>query len=78
MDTDGNKSTRFPATTADSVPGTSQTGHLRWELMKRDARGVKASVHFSSRYMVMGVYLDRDKKALRIYPIPFVRVSVNR
>jgi hypothetical protein len=46
--------------------------------MKQDARDVKVSVQLSLRYGVMGYYLDRDKKAVRIYPFPFVRISINR
>ena len=34
-------------------------------------------VEVSKRYGVLGVYKDRDRKVIRIYPLPFVRVTVN-
>lgn len=36
---------------------------------------MSARVDVSLRYWVMGVYLDRGLKIIRIYPIPFVRIS---
>jgi hypothetical protein len=37
---------------------------------------MRFSVNRSWRYFVMGVYADRDKPIVRIYPCPFVRVSL--
>ena len=31
---------------------------------------------FSFRYAVIGLYLDRDGEILRVYPLPFIRMSV--
>jgi hypothetical protein len=36
------------------------------------------TVQVSRRYAVIGVYRDRDANIWRIYPLPFVRVSVAR
>lgn len=33
-------------------------------------------VEFSLRYLVMGLYLDRGLRIVRIYPVPFVRISL--
>lgn len=35
-------------------------------------------IEFSWRYGVVGVYLDRSKKTVRIYPIPFVRITLRK
>ena len=35
-------------------------------------------VEFSLRYGVVGAYLDRDGRSLRVYPLPFVRVSIGK
>lgn len=34
-------------------------------------------IQFAWRYFVIGFYVDRNKKILRIYPLPFVRISFN-
>jgi hypothetical protein len=36
------------------------------------------SIEVSRRYAVIGVYRDRDRDIWRIYPLPFVRLSVAR
>jgi hypothetical protein len=36
------------------------------------------TVEFSLRYGVLGIYKDRDKPIVRIYPLPFIRVTVGR
>lgn len=33
-------------------------------------------LEFSLRYGVMGVYKDRDTNAVRVYPLPFIRVTI--
>lgn len=33
-------------------------------------------IEFSWRYAVMGVYLDRDQSTVRVYPFPFVRITI--
>lgn len=33
-------------------------------------------IECSWRYCVMGIYKDRDKPVIRIYPVPFVRVTL--
>jgi hypothetical protein len=33
---------------------------------------------FSFRYAVIGFYLDRGGKILRVYPVPFVRISLEK
>jgi hypothetical protein len=33
-------------------------------------------IEFSLRYAVIGFYKDRDRRVLRIYPLPFVRVTI--
>jgi hypothetical protein len=33
------------------------------------------TVEFSLRYGVVGIYKDRDSQKIRIYPLPFVRVT---
>ena len=33
-------------------------------------------IEFSWRYGVMGVYRDRDEPIWRVYPVPFVRITV--
>jgi hypothetical protein len=35
-------------------------------------------VSFSWRYGVVGVYKDREKPIVRIYPLPFVRITLER
>ena len=35
-------------------------------------------IEFSRRYGVIGVYRDRDGLVWRIYPVPFVRISIGR
>jgi hypothetical protein len=32
-------------------------------------------IQFSWRYAVIGVYKDRDTSAVRVYPLPFVRIT---
>ena len=34
------------------------------------------NVEFSWRYFVIGVYKDRGSNVVRIYPLPFVRISI--
>jgi hypothetical protein len=31
---------------------------------------------WSWRYAVVGVYIDRGRKLIRLYPVPFFRVSI--
>jgi hypothetical protein len=33
-------------------------------------------IELSLRYAVIGFYLDRDRSILRVYPLPFVRISL--
>lgn len=33
---------------------------------------------FSLRYIVIGLYVDRSRRTVRIYPIPFVRISIGK
>lgn len=33
-------------------------------------------VEFSWRYAVIGIYKDRDSSAIRVYPFPFIRVTL--
>jgi hypothetical protein len=35
-------------------------------------------IEFSFRYAVLGVYKDRDAAVWRVYPLPFVRISLGR
>jgi hypothetical protein len=35
-------------------------------------------VEFSRRYAVVGVYRDRSGSFWRVYPLPFVRVTIGR
>jgi hypothetical protein len=35
-------------------------------------------LELSWRYAVIGIYKDRDKPIVRIYPLPFVRLSIDR
>jgi hypothetical protein len=35
-------------------------------------------IEFSWRYGVTGWYKDRDHPILRVYPLPFIRVSIGR
>jgi hypothetical protein len=35
------------------------------------------AIEVSFRYGVIGVYKDRDAAILRVYPLPFVRLSVS-
>lgn len=37
---------------------------------------MKFSIDFSFRYVVLGVYFDRNLTITRIYPLPFVRLSI--
>lgn len=37
---------------------------------------MRARIEFSWRYGVVGVYKDHDWPVVRIYPIPFVRISI--
>jgi hypothetical protein len=37
---------------------------------------MKFSIQFSYRYAVIGLYADRDEPFIRIYPLPFVRITV--
>jgi hypothetical protein len=34
------------------------------------------TIEFSFRYGVIGVYFDRNGRTVRIYPVPFVRVTI--
>jgi hypothetical protein len=34
------------------------------------------TVEFSLRYCVVGIYKDRNRAVLRIYPLPFIRITV--
>lgn len=36
------------------------------------------TVDISRRYLVVGVYFDRDGEWVRVYPAPFVRISWRR
>ena len=31
---------------------------------------------FSIRYGIMGIYKDRDHPVVRIYPLPFIRITL--
>jgi hypothetical protein len=33
-------------------------------------------MEFSFRYGVIGIYKDRDEPIWRIYPFPFIRISI--
>jgi hypothetical protein len=33
---------------------------------------------FSFRYGVLGIYKDRGKPIVRVYPVPFVRITIGR
>lgn len=33
-------------------------------------------INFSVRYGVMGIYKDQEFPVVRIYPVPFVRITV--
>jgi hypothetical protein len=35
-------------------------------------------IEFSFRYAVAGIYFDRDGSTVRVYPIPFVRITFKR
>jgi hypothetical protein len=35
-------------------------------------------IEFSFRYGVMGIYKDRDNPTVRVYPLPFVRITLGR
>lgn len=37
---------------------------------------VTVSLEVSPRYFVLGAYKDRDTSTLRIYPCPFVRITI--
>lgn len=32
-------------------------------------------IDLSLRYAVVGVYVDRGRRTVRVYPLPFVRIS---
>ena len=34
------------------------------------------AVDYSRRYLVIGIYKDRDLRVVRIYPVPGVRLSI--
>ena len=36
------------------------------------------AIEFSWRYGVIGIYKDRGKPIVRIYPLPFVRITLER
>jgi hypothetical protein len=36
------------------------------------------TIEFSFRYGVWGIYKDRDKPIVRIYPLPFIRITLGR
>lgn len=38
---------------------------------------MKRSYDFSFRYLVWGVYFDRDPNIIRIYPIPCFRITLD-
>lgn len=33
-------------------------------------------IEFSWRYGVIGVYKDRDLQVIRVYPLPFIRITI--
>ena len=33
-------------------------------------------IEFSLRYGVMGIYKDRDLPIWRVYPVPFIRITL--
>lgn len=35
-------------------------------------------IEFSFRYGVLGIYKDRGKPTVRVYPVPFIRISLGR
>lgn len=35
-------------------------------------------IGFSWRYGVWGVYKDRDRPLVRVYPVPFVRITLGQ
>jgi hypothetical protein len=37
---------------------------------------VSASLRFSWRYGVIGIYRDRELPLVHVYPLPFVRISI--
>jgi hypothetical protein len=37
----------------------------------------RVTIEFSWRYGVMGIYKDRHDPLVRIYPLPFIRVTVD-
>jgi hypothetical protein len=37
---------------------------------------ISVRVECSWRYGVMGVYRDRDLPVVRVYPLPFVRITI--
>jgi hypothetical protein len=39
---------------------------------------LERKVEFSFRYFIIGIYKDRDKPVVRIYPVPFVRISIRK
>ena len=40
------------------------------------ARNWIPALDYSRRYGVIGIYKDRDLRVVRIYPLPFVRLSI--
>jgi hypothetical protein len=36
---------------------------------------MNVKIEFSLRYGVVGIYVDRDEPIVRVYPMPFVRVT---
>jgi len=40
------------------------------------ARNWIPALDYSRRYGVIGIYKDRDLRVVRIYPVPFVRLSI--
>lgn len=38
---------------------------------------MKLKIEFSARYGVMGIYLDRGLPIVRLYPLPFLRITVD-
>jgi hypothetical protein len=41
-----------------------------------DVLGTGVEAEFSWRYGVVGLYRDRDLPLLRVYPCPFVRITL--
>ena len=45
-------------------------GAVTWEMH------VHVGLEFSWRYGVMGVYKDRERPIVRVYPLPFIRLTI--